>query len=84
MALSVAHACQRRMRGPLTLSGALPFVDGSCGVHDDGVRTFLPSGALASDEPAIARLTRYGSIIAGPHGDRGLHSRDEAFAAAPA
>ena len=26
-------------------------------VHDDGVRTFLPSAALSSSEPAITRLT---------------------------
>ncbi len=51
------------MRSPLALSGALPFVDGSCGVHDDGVRTFLPSAALANGKPAITRLTRYALII---------------------
>jgi hypothetical protein len=31
-------------------------------VHDDGVRTFLPSAALASSEPAITRLTRHGQL----------------------
>ena len=56
--LAVVH-----VRSPLALPGALPFVDGSCGVHDDGVRTFLPSAALASGKPAIARLTRYTTII---------------------
>ena len=51
------------MRSPLALPGALPFVDGSCGVHDDGVRTFLPFTALANGKPAITRLTRYPLII---------------------
>ena len=72
VALSVAGnfaslARTARRAGPLALPGALPFslrrpapktfVPG-VKREDHGVRTFLPAGLLAKDDPAITRLAR--------------------------